>query len=89
MSSRHPRFQYQRLESIAEHEQPQLQAEMLLSARRLADFDEGLAEQLNVIKDLPVEEQFDSAYSLLPSLAPASFVFQLKANVLFSHQCPS
>ena len=70
VSSRDPRFQYQRLESIAEHEELQLQAEMLLSAKRLAGFDEGLAEQLNVIKDLPVEEQFESACSLVQAWRP-------------------
>ena len=53
VSSKDPRFHYQRLESIHEHEELRLEAKVLLSAKRLAGSDEGLAEQLRIIKDLP------------------------------------
>ena len=70
VSSKDPRFQYQRLESIHEHEELRLEAKVLLSAKRLAGMEEGLAEQLSVIKDLPSEEQFETAFSLVQAWRP-------------------
>ena len=51
VSSRDPRFCYQRLESIHEHEELRLEAKLLLSAKRLAGFEQELAEQLSIMKD--------------------------------------
>lgn len=70
VSSKDPRFHYQRLESIHEHEELRLEAKVLLTAKRLAGSDEGLAEQLKIIKDLPPEEQFQSACSLVQAYRP-------------------
>ena len=70
VSSKNPRFQYHLLENIQEHEELRLEAKVLLNAKRLAGFEEGLVEQLSVIKDLPVEEQFESACSLVQAWRP-------------------
>ena len=70
VSCKDPRFHYQRLESIHEHEELRLEAKVLLSANRLAGSDKGFPEQLRIIKDLPAEEQFESACALVQAWRP-------------------
>ena len=70
ISSKDPRFQYQRLDSIQEHAELRHEAKGLLNAKRLAGFDEGLTEQLSIVKDLPAKDQFEAACSLVEAWRP-------------------
>ena len=66
-SSKNPRCRYQRLAitSIHEHEALRLKVTTLLRATRLGGYGDGLAEQLEVVRDLPDEEQSEAASSLV------------------------
>ena len=65
-----PKISTPGLESIHEHAELRLEAKLLLSAKRLAGFEQGLAEQLSLVKDLPPEEQFETACSLAQAWRP-------------------
>lgn len=57
VSCNNPRFSYQHLASIPQHGQLQQQGTLLLKAKNLSGAEEGLLEQLSIVKDLPAEEQ--------------------------------